>query len=253
MGQTIPKMQFCMTVFLAFLVVSASLPQAQASVFTQIRYMTTDPHFDFMTGTAYDGLLTYQSAKGVGYDFGRSLNATTHTKVQNGIRVWLWEYNGSVGTELTSGTPIAVVERTSAGEGLQNATWTPPLTNLTRTQYFEVRVYYRRFVVIWLAWTLWTGINLGLSADFITESLGMTQLLNASWNVYYYTAFKTAGTFKWFEYYWGNATYNSRIENIQLEDGVTAATNNLPSGFMLGAIITIPIGIILAITLKKRH
>src|SRR4030042_1519736 len=76
-----------------------------------------------------------------------------------GVRVWK---RSSIGTEteLTPGSPVAVVSRTSSGSGLQSATWACPGTNLSVTNCLVVRVYYK------FDWTNYTQCS-----QFITAQL----------------------------------------------------------------------------------
>jgi len=115
-----------------------------------------------------------------------------------GIRVWKRASDGTE-TEITSGTPVAQVAR-SSGAGLQSATWDCPLTSLVGSDAVVVRVYERTGGA-----TTWT-----LCAEFITEQLGGQSLDAATWTVYYYTAVTAYAAVFW----WGTSTYNSRIVNF---------------------------------------
>ena len=120
-----------------------------------------------------------------------------------GVRVWK---RSSVGTEteLTSGSPVAVVSRTSSGSGLQFANWSCPATNLSATDCLVVRVYYK------FDWTNYT-----LCSQFITLQLNATLLKASTWTVCYYTqrSYNT-GLHKTYMYYYWDNNYNSRIENV---------------------------------------
>jgi hypothetical protein len=119
-----------------------------------------------------------------------------------GVRVWK---RSSVGTEteLTSGSPVAVVSRTTSGSGLQSATWACPATNLSATDCLVVRVYYK------FDWTSYTQCG-----QFISLQLNATHLEARTWTVYYYTQRSyNSGTHKTYMYYYWDNNYNSRIEN----------------------------------------
>lgn len=120
-----------------------------------------------------------------------------------GVRVWKRSSTGTE-TELTSGSPVAVVSRTSSGSGLQSATWACPATNLSVTDCLVVRVYYK------FDWTSYTQCS-----QFITLQLNATNLAASMWTVYYYTQRSyNSGTHKTYIYYYWDNNYNSRIENI---------------------------------------
>lgn len=118
-----------------------------------------------------------------------------------GIRVWERSSAGTE-TEITGGTPVALVSRSTSGEGIQSATWNCSETSLNTTDAIVVRVYIK------------VGANWSSAvATFITEQLGATKLDSATWTVYYYTKrYCTTATVGFF--YWGTTTYNSRIENF---------------------------------------
>jgi len=127
-----------------------------------------------------------------------------------GIRVWKRDAAGAE-TEITAGTPVAQVSRSSDGAGLQSNTWNCTQTTLTSTDSIVVRVYIKFGSG---AWTL-----LGLASPYSvysTEQIGASQLDAATWTVHYYTEREydpdedtTGGMFAW-----GDALFNSRIENF---------------------------------------
>jgi len=161
-----------------------------------------------VNGLTAEKLTTSQSTTG------QSANATKSNSydyvVYAGIRVWKRVSGGSE-TEITSGTPVAQVSRSSNGGGIQSATWNCPQTALTSTDAIVVRVYIKVDVDDWV-----------LCEDWITEQLGASQLDSATWTVYYYTVRDTYSTGSsesevyWTRIYfwWGTSTYNSRIENF---------------------------------------
>jgi len=119
-----------------------------------------------------------------------------------GVRVWKRSSAGTE-TEITSGSPVAVVSRTSSGSGLQSANWTCPTTNLSITDCLVVRVYYK------FDWTNYTQCS-----QFITLQLNATLLEAGTWTVYYYTQRSyNSGTHKTYIYYYWDNNYNSRTEN----------------------------------------
>ncbi len=120
-----------------------------------------------------------------------------------GIRVWKRSNNGSE-SEISSGSPVAVVSRSFSGQGLQSANWTCPATNLSITDSLVVRVYYKFDVDSYT-----------LCAEFSTVQLNATSLAGQTWTVYYYTqrSYNSQQHKTYIYYYWDN-TYGSRIENV---------------------------------------
>jgi len=121
-----------------------------------------------------------------------------------GIRVWKRSAAG-VETEITPGYAVAVVTREVSGGGLQSASWTPPATPLAPTDCIVVRVYM-------------DVVNppATLVDTWVSEQLGAVGLEAAPWAVHYYT-YRTTRTPLYttiLRYYWGDSTYNSRIENF---------------------------------------
>ena len=125
-----------------------------------------------------------------------------------GIRVWSRSING-VETELTSGTPVAIVGRYGiSGYMVQSSTWNCPGTALNKTDSIVVRVYTTHGNYPWNS-----------VANFTTERLGASHLGAATWTIFYYTNWYlgTIGgsIFTYGAFTWG---YNqpSRIENFQI-------------------------------------
>ncbi len=123
-----------------------------------------------------------------------------------GIRVWERSANGTE-VELTSGSPVAAVSRSSSGQGLQSATWNCPATSLNPTDSLVVRVYYK-----------FDFQSYSLSSQFTTVQLNATSLTGQTWTVYYYTSrsYNSQQHKTYVYYYWDN-TYLSRIENLDYD------------------------------------
>lgn len=120
-----------------------------------------------------------------------------------GVRVWKRSSTGTE-TEITSGSPVAVVSRTTSGSGLQSANWTCPATNLSTTDCLVVRVYYK------FDWTSYSQC-----AAFTSVQLNATSLPGQTWTLYYYTQRSySPSTHKTYMYYHWDNNYNSRIENV---------------------------------------
>jgi len=130
-----------------------------------------------------------------------------------GVRVWRRNSAGSE-TEITAGTPVAQVTRTS-GSGIQSATWTPAATTLAITDSIIVRVYIR--VVTSNEDTGW--LQGGTLANFSTEQLGSIRLDAQQWTIYYNTSYYTLGSpppsrYTSGTFYWGASSTDSRITNF---------------------------------------
>ena len=109
-------------------------------------------------------------------------------------------------SETTISTKIAEVSRSSDGTGLQSASWTCPLTSLALTDAIIIRTYIMfGFYGTWI-----------LTATFITEQIGASQLKNVAWTFYYYMyrAYEPDENITYGGFYWGTSTHNSRITNF---------------------------------------
>ncbi|MFX0085614.1 MAG: archaellin/type IV pilin N-terminal domain-containing protein [Candidatus Hodarchaeota archaeon] len=122
-----------------------------------------------------------------------------------GIRVWI-RHEDTTETEITLGTWVALVQRSSDGSGIQSNSWSCPQTALVPTDAVVVRVYMQ------------IGTTTYSPTEFITEQLGASQLNSAAWTIFYYTERdyrgwpqdRTRGIFSW-----GDSIYESRITNFQ--------------------------------------
>ncbi len=93
-----------------------------------------------------------------------------------GVRVYIVDRRGYT-TEITSGTPVAVVNRTSSGAGYQSATWNSPPDSMIVADAMMVTVY-QRFNE--------TG-NWLLRNRFISRNELLFRLPQSTWNFTYYT------------------------------------------------------------------
>lgn len=179
--------------------ISHSVSDGSVTVNPQTRFMRGDKH-------TVNGLEAYKLKAS------QSTSSKTVTKYASGsktvywgIRVWKRLSNGTE-TEITGGTPVAQVSRSSNGQGMQSNTWNCSQTPLEDTDAMVVKVYVKFGSGSWQ-----------LCCTFITEELEASQLDPAQWTVYYYThryytlwSKTTSGSFKW-----GTTTYNSRIANYE--------------------------------------
>lgn len=130
---------------------------------------------------------------------------TGNYTVSWGIRVKIRHVGGGT-TELTSGSPVAIVNRTAGSslqEGYQNNTWSCPETALETTDAILITMYVTDPVDPWLQ-----------AGQYITPQLGANTLNASSWNVYYYTWWDSDGSYTWSRFYFGIFYHDSRIENV---------------------------------------
>jgi len=124
-----------------------------------------------------------------------------------GIRVWKRSADG-VETEITDGSPVAIVTRSSGGAGIQSAQWSCPQTPLAPTDNIIVRVYsgvkHLDLPISWFLLDTWQ-----------TEQLGAGQLDSTTWTIYYYTYLVIVGITWTTRFYYDTTTYNSRIEGFK--------------------------------------
>lgn len=158
---------------------------------TQSRYFRGDQH-------TVNGLSAYQLGTSQSAIAQNAYQYYTISMFYWGIRVWFRDSGGSE-TEITDGTPVAQVIRTSVGSGIQFATWACPETDLDVTDAVVIRVYIQ-------AGGIWYE-----KAEFITEQLGADTLESSTWYVYYYTALVEFGVGYRGVFYWGTASYNSYV------------------------------------------
>lgn len=120
-----------------------------------------------------------------------------------GYRVWRAEGNNAT-TELTSGTPTAIVTRTANGNGVQSNTWLPTETPLAIGFDSLKLVAYVQFGAG--AWTA--------KATFTTPRLSEATLLNETTTFYSWTNRTESGGTTYSQMRFGSSTYNTRIEDI---------------------------------------
>lgn len=165
---------------------------------TETRYMRSDQH-TINDLQAYK-LITTQGDSSTN----KNLSYSNDVTVQWGIKIAKRESDGTQ-TYISDG-PVAIVERSSDGSGLQSATYDISNTVLTSTDAIVIEVYMKGGT------SSWSKI-----ATFITEQLDAQMLNSTTWTIYYYTKKEyTALIGKTYGYfYFGSSTYNSRIENFE--------------------------------------
>jgi hypothetical protein len=130
---------------------------------------------------------------------------TTGQTVTYGFRVWL-SHSHTAATELTGGTPIAQMSRSTTGAGWQNNTWLCPDMPLTLgSEALKVTLYISTDA----------GNNWNALATYISHSLINPELLHQTWTFILYTTYTTSTGFTTVVF--GSNTYPSNINNVGLQ------------------------------------
>lgn len=125
------SLMFVLTILFVFFI----FPKQKALALTETRYMRSDTQT--INGlSAYQLGITSSSSSLSTMVSSQTGNGQQNQTVYWGVRVWQ-RNNAGTETELTSGTPVAQVSRTS-GSGIQSATWTPPSTTLATTDSIDL-------------------------------------------------------------------------------------------------------------------
>ncbi len=155
------------------------------------RYLTTTAVN--VNGLAADSLDLTQSITAT-----NTGNMGNRVPVYAGIRVWQRSSAG-VETEITSGTAVGIASRLVQSEGINTATWTPPVTPLDAGDSIVVRLYVST-----------SSPPTTLRETFTTNVLGATQLDASAWTCSYYL--KVAGLAQVGSMAeWGSAARNTNI------------------------------------------
>lgn len=140
-----------------------------------------------------------------------------------GIRVFVRHEDESE-DEITSGTPVAQVSRSTATEGYQNGTWSCPETALESTDSIRVNFYLN--ITGLMDWTniQWAGV------DWSTEQLGGDFLCAGTWIVEYYTKIVlNAGVYRYLFYTGNYPSYLSNTYYFNWRAGTTLTTQVQPA------------------------
>ena len=171
------------------------------------RYMTSE-----QVGNAY-GLNITETSSATYYEYEEFGLATAYW----GFRAWKAFSNGSEQYITPSGQSKAVVQRSSAGRGIQSNTWT--LSDIVDYQDCSI------VVGIYFGFTSNPDLNI---VNFTTGPLGSGAIHNSTWNVSYYTRIsRTAGGYYDYVFQWGSSYYCSRIENFEIEEYWVKAENHI--------------------------
>lgn len=189
-------------------------------------YMRSDTHtIDNQLGYVLRATQTFTYAYVTLEKAGSS--GTTHW----GWRFWI-VYKDNSTQELTGGTPVAQVSRTSTGSGLQSATYTPDKTSFG---LMHMTVALKADLYMWFESDTPT-----LEATFISNNFLSRAVLNSTWTVYTYTARYVVEDTLTAEFWWGTSTYNSRIASFSYHQPYSweAMYENLGNKDLVGFFLT---------------
>lgn len=172
-----------------------------------------------------------------GYIINQTLSATTknvslslagNSTVYWGWRVWQVKSDGSK-VELSSGSPIATVNRAVDGEGFQTSTWTAPARALQiGFDALEIVLYMKVGAGSWQS-----------RAIFVSSTLVEKSVSSVTWTFKAYTKRSYSGGTTTGYFIFGSSTRNSRIEGVTFGEADVYETMNykLQSGDFIGFIL----------------
>lgn len=252
-------------VALVVLLAISTLPlPAHAETVTQARYLGSYgfQHYS-LDGFSLFGLRNLTDMDVFDFYY-RNHTGTYNGNVQIGFRAYRNIYDSNYAytqqyEELTSGVTL-LWEKANNFEGWATTTWTSSEMNFSRLDTIQLELWTRArtSAVAWSAWAIFLNDN-GIqynTAQLHTESLCMDKLLSSDWNFTFYLKCwrETVPSIKRVvRIYCGNSTYDSRIENMQFDNGVSAIEESeLPIGLAVGGLFAGFIGV-MVLAIKKRR
>lgn len=157
-----------------------------------------------------------------------SLSLAGDSTVTWGWRVWQVKTDEST-VELTSGSPVATVNRAVDGEGFQTNTWTAPSRSLQiGFDALEIVLYMKIGAGDWQS-----------RAVFVSSRLVEKTVSGVTWTFYQYTNRSYSGGTTTGYFIFGSSTRNSRIEGIGFGEADVYETMNykLQSGDLIGFVL----------------
>jgi len=148
-----------------------------------------------------------------------------------GILVWKYHSDGTY-DQITSSTPVAVFQRSSAGAAYGSGTWTPTSTSLALGDSIVVDVQNKIGTGAW--GPLYAG---GVLLRFTTEQLGANNLDAVPWTVYYNVNIINLVTQYTYRYYFDVYTSEDlidQIDNFQWTAPAPPPSVRTPSGYKVG-------------------
>jgi hypothetical protein len=161
-----------------------------------------------------------------------------------GFRAWTRNKN-NVETEITDGTPSGVCIITDTEfDSYVNTTYNFASLNLTDGMSFKIRIY--TSTDEYPSWSL--------LFTFQSEGLSFSKAEASIWTVYYYVWLQREEDLLDYQFRCGSATYPSRIENIQFDNGIIPLDTETPfsEGFIFGCFL-LGITAFAAILLYTKH
>lgn len=164
---------------------------------SETRYMRSDQH-------TINGLTAYK--------LGKSQSATLKVEevgVGGSVSVYFYaqvSVRHSNGSETLIQNWFLLFSRSSNGEGYQSYGWNCPETDLVETDAVVVRIK------VFLS-------GGSITVTFVTEQLGADRLDSAAWTFTIYTYRLYEYRYTYGGIYFGDSTYNSRIENFSWSSG----------------------------------
>ena len=197
----ITRFEFIGIIVVSVLLFFVIVPRALAV--SESRYYRSDTHT--INGLdAYQLKTTNTAASSYFTSSASALGCQTVTYKSNVIR------RQADGTETVLGSDVAETSRSENGEGYQSATWNSPETSLNTSDAIKIVEKH----------------DTAEKGAFITEQLGATKLDAATWTFTRYTLYNCTlvSGFKWVitgRTYFGDSSYNTRIENFSYTPAVS--------------------------------
>ncbi len=226
------------------------LISSTASVTGSVLYFRSDTH---TINTEVGYILRDMQTTG-----GLAVSGTTvdvGISVSWGFQVYIVGNNGAL-TDLSGGSPVALLTRTTAGAGIQNASWIIGETWLNLGfDSLMVKVYLK------LGTDDWVLKATHLTSLLLEKRINSSTLVFSCYTEYSATAFTTTGTFRF-----GNSTYNSFIQGIAFQEpsmldlmlynmvnGNLVGALLLPYTYLIGSVFYLIVLLFVSVPLYKRY
>lgn len=227
--------------FLLLLFGLTLIPQAHAETITQTRYWNSSfwiINNYFQSGTTFQPKCPYrmESLATTNVEERGELSYTVNATMYAGIRVYiLFPYGNK--TEISNGVPVAQASVVWSGFSdvkVVHGYFDFPLTNVSRGDAILVEAYGKTNST---AWALFSTklVKYGWYSRFVTEGLGALRIIASTWDVVYYIGVSFVDKL-YEDLEWGRA--DSRIENIQFDNGITTVSGlSFSSGVVIAGVI----------------
>lgn len=196
-------------------------------------YLDLDEYFSYSGLPSYDPIInagsdsifyfrsdiyTVNEVSAFGLDVDQSTSSAKMGEVYGGdtseytfgFRVFFVSSDGNL-TEITDGTPIATMSRSSNGAGYQTGTWNCPETEIPNlVTALQINLYDT---------TEWLG-SYQLVSKWITPQLYEKKIEASTWIFNVYTSRTGGSTYSNFDMYFGDENYNSTLTGISFTDAL---------------------------------